>query len=270
LFDLSLRGDVVAITGSASGIGRACAEMFASHYAKVVLIDHNPSVTAIAESIAKKHQVETLGLVVDVTDYSAVIQAAETAQHSFGPCSHLVCGAGIGSGKFGFPFWSLQPNDWHAVWQVNVMGTVHATHAFIPSMIEARDGTLLFLASIAGQIGSQTDPPYSAAKAAVINFGQCAAKDLAEFNVRVNVICPGMIKTPLNESVWQAWKERQPESLQLTYEQWAQDKIQKAAPLNRWQQPEDVAAMATFLASPYANNVTGQTINVDGGQVMRG
>ena len=70
--------------------------------------------------------------------------------------------------------------------------------------------TMLFLASVAGQNGSQTDPPYSASKAGLINFAQCAAKDLAPFGVRVNCLCPGMVKTPLNRSVWQAWWDREP------------------------------------------------------------
>jgi NAD(P)-dependent dehydrogenase (short-subunit alcohol dehydrogenase family) len=127
---------------------------------------------------------------------------------------------------------------------------------------------MLFLASVAGQIGSQTDPPYSASKAGLINFAQCAAKDLAPFGVRVNSLNPGMVKTPLNRSVWQSWADRQPEESRQDYESWTAEKIAKLVPLNRWQTPEDVAAMAVFLASARAANVTGQTINVDGGYVM--
>ena len=128
--------------------------------------------------------------------------------------------------------------------------------------------SLLFLSSVAGQIGSQTDPPYSAAKAAVINFAQCAAKDLAPFGVRVNTLCPGMVQTPLNRGVYEAWAREQPESERSSYEAWTAEKIKKVVPLNRWQQPEDIAAMAVFLASSRARNITGQTINVDGGFVM--
>ena len=94
--------------------------------------------------------------------------------------------------------------------RVNLVGAVNVAHAFAPAMAEARRGTVLFLSSVAGQIGSQTDPPYSAAKAGLINFAQCAAKDLAPFGVRVNTLCPGMVQTPLNRSVWQAWADRQP------------------------------------------------------------
>ena len=111
---------------------------------------------------------------------------------------------------------------------------------------------MLFLSSVAGQIGSQTDPPYSAAKAALINFAQCAAKDLAPSGVRVNTLCPGMVQTPLNRGVYEAWAREQPESERSTYEAWTADKIKKLVPLNRWQQPEDIAAMAVFLASSQA------------------
>jgi NAD(P)-dependent dehydrogenase (short-subunit alcohol dehydrogenase family) len=127
---------------------------------------------------------------------------------------------------------------------------------------------MLFLASVAGQIGSQTDPPYSASKAALINFTQCAARDLAPYGVRVNALCPGMVETTLNRSVWEAWSRRQPESERQTYEEWAGEKIRRLVPLVRWQTPEDIAAMVVFLASPRAANITGQTLNVDGGYVM--
>lgn len=126
----------------------------------------------------------------------------------------------------------------------------------------------MFLSSIAGQMGSQTDPPYSASKAANINFAQCMAKDLAASGVRVNSVCPGMVKTPLNESVWKAWHNRQSDDKRLTYDEWATNKINQVIPLRRWQQPEDIASMIVFLCSARASEVTGQTINVDGGCVM--
>ncbi len=111
---------------------------------------------------------------------------------------------------------------------------------------------MVFLSSVAGQMGSQTDPPYSASKAANINFAQCMAKDLAASGVRVNSVCPGMVKTPLNESVWKSWHDQQPADQRLSYDEWAQAKIDQVIPLRRWQQPEDIAAMIVILCSARA------------------
>ena len=135
-------------------------------------------------------------------------------------------------------------------------------------MIERRAGTQVYIASVAGQIGSPTDPPYSASKAANINFAQCLAKDLAPHGVRVNTVCPGMVQTPLNRGVWQAWYEQQPADQRQMYDEWAAEKIRKMVPLGRWQAVEDIADMVVFLSSDRAGQVTGQTINVDGGFVM--
>jgi NAD(P)-dependent dehydrogenase (short-subunit alcohol dehydrogenase family) len=126
----------------------------------------------------------------------------------------------------------------------------------------------VFVGSVAGQIGSQTDPPYSASKAAMINFAQCMAKDLATHDVRVNTVCPGMVQTNLNRSVWQAWHDRTDPAERLDYEAWGDRKIKQLIPLGKWQTPEEVAAMIVFLSSPLTGSVTGQTINVDGGYVM--
>ena len=266
--DLKLAGDVALIVGAAQGIGRAIADEFAAHGVRVAALDLDASVVGTAAQLTERHGVEAVGHVVDATDYDAVRAAVEDVEKLWGGCHHVVYAAGIGSGKFGFPFWNVEPADWQPVWRVNVLGAVHVAQAMAPTWTAARRGSLLLLSSIAGQIGSQTDPPYSAAKAAVINFAQCAAKDLAAYDVRVNTICPGMIQTRLNQSVWQAWNDRQPVGERQAYEVWAQEKIRRGTPLGRWQTAEDVAAMAVFLASPRAGNITGQTINVDGGQVM--
>ncbi len=230
-------------------------------------MDAAPEVKTTTAELARADQ-PVKSWIADVTDYAAVEDVARQIASSLGPVEHVFFAVGIGSGKFGFPFWNLDPGDWDRVLRVNLIGAANVAHAFGPALAEARRGTMLFVSSIAGQIGSQTDPPYSAAKAGLINFAQCAAKDLAPFGVRVNTICPGMIQTVLNRSVWQAWAEQQPLPARRPYEEWAADKIRALVPLNRWQTPEDVAAMAVFLASPRAQNVTGQTINVDGGQVM--
>ena len=266
--DLELRTHVAVVVGSAQGIGRAIATAFAAEGASVVLIDRMDAVRATADELVAAHGVRTLALQGDVTDYGRMKACAAEAKAAMGRVDHVVFAVAIGSGKFGFPFWDLSPADWPRVLEVNVVGGANVAHAFAPLLVEARSGTMTFLASIAGQIGSQTDPPYSASKAAIINFAQCAAKDLAPYGVRVNTLCPGMVKTALNQSVWESWAKKQTPETWQSYEDWAGDKVRRVVPLGRWQTPEDIAAMAVFLASARAANVTGQTINVDGGFVM--
>lgn len=266
--DLGLRGQVAVVAGAASGIGRAIATAFAAEGVRVVLTDRATTVTESAEQIARQYGVETLGVVADVTDYPAMQGAATMVDQAFGGADHLVYAAGMGSGKGGFPFWNLEPGDWKRVLDVNLQGVVNTAHAFAPGFAARQRGSWLIIASVAGQIGSQTDPPYSAAKAGMINFGQCAAKDLAPYNVRVNILNPGMVATPLNRGVWEAQMNNLPVAERVDYETWGAQKIAKLVPLNRWQSPEDIANMAVFLASERASNVTGQCVNVDGGYVM--
>lgn len=264
---LELDEQVAVVAGAARGIGRAIAVALADEGASVVAVDRDATVAEVARAIQDRNGRAAVGLAGDVTDFAAIERLAEDVSRRYGRIDHVFFAAGVGSGKYGFPFWNLQPADWSRVLEVNLVGAVNVAHAFAPYQIAARRGTFLFISSIAGQIGSPTDPPYSAAKAGLINFAQCAAKDLAEYNVRVNCICPGMIKTELNQSVWAAWRARQPDGAQ-SYEEWAAEKIRRNVPLNRWQEAEDVAALAVFLASERAKNITGQTMNVDGGQVM--
>ena len=105
-------------------------------------------------------------------------------------------------------------------------------------------------------------------KAAVIQMTKALAMEWARHGLRVNALAPGMVKTDLNQAVWAASQATLPSSERRSYEDWAEEKIRKVSPLGRWQTPAEFAAMATFLASPHAKNITGQTLNIDGGQVM--
>lgn len=266
--DLHLKDHVAVVTGGASGIGRATVNAFAAEGSHIAIWDLSPQSSQVAAEIAGQYRVKTLGLSVDITSEQAVREAADKTVSELHGIDHLVHAAAIGSGKFGFPFTNLKPQDWPRTLEVNIMGMVHVAHAVAPHLTEQRRGTMIFIASVAGQIGSQTDPPYSAAKAANINFAQCLAKDLAPHGVRVNTVCPGMVQTPLNRGVWKSWHDQQPPDQRRSYEDWAMEKIQKIVPLGRWQTPEDIANMIVFLSSDRAAAVTGQTINVDGGFVM--
>jgi NAD(P)-dependent dehydrogenase (short-subunit alcohol dehydrogenase family) len=266
--DLNLTGQTAVIVGAARGIGHAIAKEFAREGANVVTLDREKVVVEAAAGLAQEFGIRAIAFTGDVTSFDAMKQAAAEGKRAFGKIDHLVFAVGVGSGKFGFPFWNLDPGDWPRVMQINVQGAVHAVHAFTPYFLEAKTGSILLIASVAGQMGSQTDPPYSASKAALINFMQCAAKDLAPYNVRVNALCPGMVKTELNQSIWAAWNAMQSADKKQNYDAWAGEKIRKVVPLGQWQTPEEMAAMAVYLASPHGRNITGQCVNVDGGFVM--
>src|ERR1700722_2662170 len=250
--DLELGGGLVIVTGGASGIGWACARGFAREGCRVALWDQSARVNDAATALAAVFGGTSLRLSVDVSDFAAMQEAVRQTETGLGPIAHFVHAAALGSGKFGYPFTNLTPADWPRVLEVNVMGMVHAAHAVAPGMSSRKEGTLVFLASVAGQIGSQTDPPYSASKAANINFAQCLAKDLAPHGIRVNVVNPGMVRTPLNQRVWQAWHDQQAPVERLSYEEGAREKLRAVAPLGRWQEPEDVADIVAFLSSARA------------------
>ncbi|MFN7627470.1 MAG: SDR family NAD(P)-dependent oxidoreductase, partial [Pirellula sp.] len=214
--DLGLKGKRCLVTGGASGIGLATAKMLIAEGCHVVLWDRNEDVLAIAARLRTEMgfantdfgntvcELEIRGEIVDVADEGAVEQAATSLNERWGAVEHLVHCAAVGSRRFGFPFTNLKPEDWVRPMHVNVMGMVHVAHAIAPGMVSAKTGTMIFVGSVAGQIGSQTDPPYSASKAATINFSQCLAKDLAPYGVRVNTVCPGMVQTNLNRNVWES------------------------------------------------------------------
>ncbi|MBT5926095.1 MAG: SDR family oxidoreductase [Verrucomicrobia bacterium] len=262
--DLGLKNQSVMIFGGAGTIGQAVVRQFMEEECHVTVFDSHPS----TDAVVKEKYPGCLGIRSDVTNYKAVVEGFESAFEKFGKIDHVVFTVGVGSGKFGFPFWNLKPGDWSRVLNINLQGAVHIAHAFAPYAVRQKSGSISFFTSVAGQIGSQTDPPYSAAKAGLINFMQCVAKDMAPHHVRANAISPGMVASELNRSVWQAGQEFLPEEDRQEYQDWAEEKIHHISPLGGWQMPDEFGAMATYLASHHARHITGQVLNIDGGQVM--
>lgn len=258
--DLGLTGQTAIVTGGASGIGAAVVSLLQQEQARPVIWDLQAAdASTFHDSVPQ--------LSVDVSQGESVEQAWQQTVAEHGTAQILVHCAAVGSGYLGFPWHNVPVSAWHRILQVNILGMTHVATVVGKAMADAKRGAMVFLSSVAGQIGSQTDPPYSASKAANINFAQCLARDLAPSGVRVNTVCPGMVRTPLNQSVWQAWANQNPQET-LSYDQWAERKIQQLVPLGRWQKAEDVASAIVFLCSDRASEITGQTLNVDGGFVM--
>lgn len=263
--DLELEEEVVIVFGAARGIGFATAQRFEREGATCCWADRDEGIV----KVAAEHSIHPneFSAHIDATDLDAVSKFVANVFEIHGRIDHVVSAIGVGSGRYGEPFWNLPTDVWETVIRGNLMTAVNIAHAVGPLMSKRRKGTLAFLSSVAGQIGSTTDPPYSASKAALISFVQCAARDLAPHGVRVNAFSPGMVKTQLNQDVWRAWRDSAATN-DLSYEDWAEQKLRRVAPMARWQTADEVASTIAFIASRHAANITGQTINIDGGQVM--
>jgi meso-butanediol dehydrogenase/(S,S)-butanediol dehydrogenase/diacetyl reductase len=246
-----LDGRVALVTGGASGIGRGIVEALAREGADVVIADLDGE---HAKSVAS--EVGGRGTRVDVTDERSVAHLVEEV----GAIDILVNNAGVSKS---IPFVELDEREWDRVFDVNVKGVFLACRAVVPQMIERRAGKIINVASMVGKEAIPLFVHYSASKFAVIGLTQGLAKELAEHDINVNAVCPGVVRTPL----WEPLLDQLSATKGITREA-AFDEFIDGIPLARPQTPEDIGAVVAFLASDKARNMTGQGINVTGGMQL--
>jgi NAD(P)-dependent dehydrogenase (short-subunit alcohol dehydrogenase family) len=246
-----LGGRVAVISGAASprGIGLATARLFAQHGARVVILDLDEAgAQRAAEQLGSGHG----GFACDVTDKAACQAAIERVLAVFGRVDVLVNNAGITQP---IKLMEIRPQDYEAVTNVSLRGTLYLSQAAIPSMRAARSGSIVCLSSVSGQRGGGIfgGPHYSAAKAGVLGLAKAMARELGPDGVRVNSIAPGLIQTDITAGkLTDAMKTE----------------ILKGIPLNRLGLAEDVAGACLFLASDLSSYVTGAVIDVNGGMLI--
>ena len=249
-----LAGKVAVITGAGSGIGRATAILFAREGAAVLVAD-------VAEGGGQETMAAITGaggeaafLRTDVAHAEQVRAMVQTAVDRFGTINVLYNNAGIA----GESRWLAQSNEenWHRVIAVNLTGVYLGMRYAIPIMMERGGGSIISTASVAGMVGWRQAAAYSAAKAGVINLTRTAALEYARFGIRVNCICPGVIRTPLLDSVQGA-------------DEPSQSRLLSMQPMPRLGEPDDIAYMALYLASDESKFVTGAAMVVDGGYTAR-
>jgi 2-hydroxycyclohexanecarboxyl-CoA dehydrogenase len=256
--DLTGRGAVV--TGSAGGIGREIGRTLMAAGAMVAFADIAPIELADDERGA-------IAVQFDITDHASARAGFEEVQERLGSLDILVNNAGRAAKRHGMPFMNQDKSDWEPVLAVNAVGTFVASREFVLTREAGRKGVIINISSIAGRMGSPTDPGYAASKAAVINFTQVMAKDLAP-TIRVCAICPGMVQTPFYEAQYEVASSRDAAIAAMSSDEYFADKARKLIPMGVGQTPRDVATAVAFLASDLASAITGQTVNVDGGLVM--
>lgn len=270
----ALKGQVALITGGGRGIGRGIGLALAQAGVDVAVADVNRlasqaqqyEATAVsgfdaAKAVAK--EIEALGrrslaLEADVTDKAQVVRMLEQTRDGLGRLDILVCNAGVVSVA---PVEALPEETFDVTMAVNVKGVFLCCQAALPLMRAAGGGCIINIASVAGKNGSPGLAHYCASKFAVVGFTNSLAKEVARHNVRVNAICPGILRTQMWEYL--ADKLRgQGEDKEIAWQRYVTTLI----PLARPQTPDDIGALAVYLAG--AENVTGQAINVDGGMEL--
>lgn len=245
-----LKGQVAVITGSALGIGRATAALFAQEGAKVVIVDlKQESCEEAAAAISSEHGAETLGIGANVSDLASCEAAVKAAIDRFGKIDILVNNAGITKDNL---LLRLTEADWDAVLDVNLKGVFFFTKAVIRSMLKAHAGRIINVASVVGQEGNQGQTNYAASKGGVIAFTKACAKEFASRNIRVNAVSPGFIRTRLTAAVSEEAKTRMAGKILL----------------GRMGEPEEVAKVILFLASEDSSYMTGQVVGVNGGMYV--
>jgi NAD(P)-dependent dehydrogenase (short-subunit alcohol dehydrogenase family) len=248
---MRLSGKRAIVTGAASGIGRASAQLFAAEGAAVLAVDLAEGVEQTGAEIARVGG-RCLVRRADVADEAAVKSLVETCVSELGGLEVVYANAGIGGGLV--PFFEQSAKDWETVLRVNLIGPFLAIKYGAAHMRDHGGGSIVCTASVAGLRSGAGGSPYSASKAGVISLVQTAANQLAGTGVRVNAICPGLIETGMTRPMFDLARARGSEK-----------KIGQLNPLKRAGQPIEIARMALFLASDEASYVNGQAIAVDGG-----
>ena len=268
---IDLSGNVALVTGGARGIGRGISLVLAEQGADVSVADLNTDGAAETAAEVANMGRSAIAVPIDVTDRSSIDSAVATTLDQLGRIDILVNNAGIiGSGEW----WEREvPNDddWNHTFQVNVLGMSRVTQAVQNHMIERGSGRIINIASIAGRQGSPEIPHYSTSKAAAISLTQSSAHQLARHKITVNAICPGLLWTPMWESIARRrsrFGSTQAEVRGMPGREVFEQIVAETMPMQREQTPEDIGKLAAFLASDDAKNITGQAINVDGGLRM--
>ena len=261
--NIDFSGKSVIVTGAASGLGKGIAMQFAENGADVWVVD-------ISEEGAGKtiEEMKPFGnrygfTRTDVAKQEDMAAAYADAKQAFGRIDIVVNAAGVFGNK---RFLDATPDDIKKHLDINLMGAVYSCQLAMKTMIEqGGGGKIVNISSVGGRLGELDFPFYTMGKAGVINLTQSVAFNAAPYDINVNCVCPGIIRTPMWDLILgTVGADLTTEGKEQLYE----DVLKSRTPLGRAQTPEDIAYAVLFLCSPFAVNITGQSLNVCGGSKM--
>jgi NAD(P)-dependent dehydrogenase (short-subunit alcohol dehydrogenase family) len=282
---LKLTNKVAIVTGGGAGIGQGICRCLAEEGADIAVVDVNQkNAEHVADEITRLGQ-RAAAIIADVTESQAVNRAVTETLESFGRIDILVNNVG-GEARFyqekpGESY--LEEKEWDDTIRLNLKTTMVMCQAVMPHLIQQKSGKIVNIASIGGRPpwgrgrgsggmggrGAEFSPmmSYGVAKAGVIQFTMTLALQLAEFDINVNCLCPGILYTPLYERSAPRRIQATPGAEEMTPRQFFDQYVVPMVPLQREQTPEDIGRAVVFFASEDARNITGQTLNIDGGMV---
>lgn len=254
--DMGLKHQVAFVAGSSRGIGRAIAAALLAEGARVVLTGRDEASLKKSENelAAMAGQARVLAIAGDFTNTTTIADAFERTVRAFGRIDHLIANLGTGSGK---PGWEQTDEEWERLFAMNFFASVRLTQAVLPHLLRNPDGgSVLYIGSIVGVEATPAPLPYSAAKAALLNYSKNLARQVGAQKVRVNTIAPGNIY--FEGGSWERHLATRREAVQ--------GMLRTEVPLGRFGTPEEIASLAVWLCSEQAGFATGGCFVVDGGQ----
>ncbi len=267
---MRLKGRVAIVTGAARGIGAGIAKCLAADGAQIGIMDIDE---VAAKETAASLGVEAIGIGADVSQEYAARDATDLIVEKLGRLDILVNNAGGGGPNaitsVGNPFTRIDQAGWDDALMTNLRTVFSATKAAIPHLQKSEAGAIVNIASIAGLLPAVPIPAYGAAKGGVIALTRSLAVEMAQYNIRVNAICPGYLWTRAWETLSTGMKMMNPEFADVEPRDIFLGIVKQSTLLGREQTAEDIGKLAAFLSSDDAINITGQIISVDGGVTLK-